>query len=56
MHMIFSAEELQWINTRKYRWPIKKDCPSKIRLSIERKKKIIDDQFKRYNSNDGNLR
>lgn len=56
MHMLFSAEELQWINTGKYRWPIKKDCPNKIRLSIERKKKIVDNQFKRGNSNDGKLR
>lgn len=56
MHMLFSAEELQWINTGKYRWPIKKDCPNKIRLSIERKKEIIDNQFKRGNSNDGKLR
>ena len=45
MHMIFTEEELEWINTREFGWPIKDRCPENIRAIIETKKKAIDNQF-----------
>lgn len=44
MHMMFSEEELYWVNTQVFGWPIKNGCPRKIKQSIERKKKMIDNQ------------
>lgn len=44
MHLIFTDEELDNIYTRKFGWPIKDKCPQNIRESIERKKKLLEDQ------------
>lgn len=46
MHILFSEKELEWIEKRKYGWPIKRGCPSEIRKSIEKKKKTLDGQMK----------
>ncbi len=45
MHMMFTQEEVSWIDTKKFGWPIKQGCPEKIRKSIEGKRKKIDNQF-----------
>lgn len=44
MHMIFTDEEKRWISMNVFGWPIKKGCPDSIRKSIEKKKKIIEQQ------------
>ena len=44
MHMLFTDEEREWMDTKKFGMPIKKGCPDKIRKSIEKKKRIIDSQ------------
>ena len=44
MHILFSDEEKKWIELRVLGWPIKKNCPDKIRRSIEAKKKEIERQ------------
>lgn len=44
MHIIFTEQELKWINTQKFGWQIKKDCPPDIRKSIEKKKEKLDQQ------------
>lgn len=45
MHIIFSEEELLWIDTRKFAWPIKDGCPDEVRVSILEKKKLLDSQM-----------
>lgn len=45
MHMIFTEEELRYIDTKQFGFPVKKDCPEKIRKSIEKKKRILDKQM-----------
>ncbi len=37
MIMIYTEEELEWIDTKTMGWPIKENCPSDIKKSIERK-------------------
>lgn len=49
MHMLFTEQEKEWINLRKWGWPLKRDCPKNIRKSIERKKKIINAQKEVFN-------
>ena len=44
MHMLFTDEELKWINTREFGFPIKPGCPEKIKESINRKKSIVNNQ------------
>ena len=44
MHIIFSKEELNWIDTDKWGWKIKKGCPDSIRKSIEKKKYYLNNQ------------
>lgn len=44
MHIIFSEEELRWINKRTMGWPLKQDCPEKIKKSIEKKKEKLNKQ------------
>ncbi len=44
MHIIFSKEELKWINTSTWGWEIKKGCPDSIRKSIEKKKYYLNNQ------------
>lgn len=51
MHMLFTSEELKWIDTKTFGWPIKKECPEKIRKSIEQKLNVIANQFKGKNEN-----
>lgn len=46
MHLLFSEEELRWIDVYKFGWPIKNGCPENIKKSIERKKKLLDNQQK----------
>ena len=45
MHMIFTEKEKEWIDTRKFGWPIKTGCPADIKKEIEKKKKILDEQM-----------
>lgn len=51
MHLIFTDEELKYINTSVFGWPIKEECPKKIELSIKKKKKLLDNQS--IGENDG---
>lgn len=44
MHMLFTNEELKWIDTKTFGWPIKRSCPKDIRENIEKKIKIISSQ------------
>lgn len=46
MHMFFTDDELEWIDTSKFGCPIIDGCPENIRKSIEEKKKKIDNQMK----------
>ena len=41
MTVFFTDEELEWINPIKFDWTIKKDCPKKIKVSIEKKLKLL---------------
>lgn len=45
MHLIFSEDEKVYIDTKNFGWLIKKECPQKIRKTIERKKKLLDEQM-----------
>lgn len=47
MHIIFTEQELKWIDTKIWGWKIKKDCPSDIRKRIEKKLKRLDHQLER---------
>lgn len=47
MHMIFTKEELVWIESDKFGWPIKRGCPQEIRKSITAKKEKLDKQMGR---------
>lgn len=44
MHIVFSEDELRWINTKTLGWPVKKDCPNKILKSILKKKALLEKQ------------
>lgn len=44
MHIIFTEEERRWMEMRKFGLPIKENCPSDIKKSIEKKKKISKNQ------------
>lgn len=46
MHIIFTEDEMKYINTKAFGWPIKDQCPDKIRKSIERKKELLNSQKK----------
>lgn len=48
MHIIFTEEEKRWIDTKKFGWPIKEDCPEEIKKRIEKKKSAIDSQYKEF--------
>ena len=37
MHIIFTAEELQWINKKPFNWTIKKGCPDSIKKGLQKK-------------------
>ena len=41
MHMIFSKDELKWVDTRALEWKIKRGCPEEIKVSIEKKLEIL---------------
>ena len=47
MHLLLSAEERNWCKTNTMGWPIKDGCPDKIKESIEKKKNILKDQFRK---------
>lgn len=51
MHIIFTEQELNWIDTKKWGWQIKKDCPPDIRRGIEKKKIKLDSQGERGDNN-----
>lgn len=46
MHMYFTDEELEWIDTSKFGFPIIDGCPEEIRDSIEKKKEQLNSQKK----------
>lgn len=50
MHIIFTEDELKYINTKAFGWPIKDKCPDTIRKSIERKKELLNSQMKGVNN------
>lgn len=37
MHVMFTEEELQWINKKRFSWTVMSGCPQKLRTSIDRK-------------------
>lgn len=45
MHIKFTENEREWIETDKFGWPIKKGCPESIKKSIVQKKETLDNQF-----------
>lgn len=44
MHIMFTEVEKQYIDTKKFGFPIKAGCPERIKKSIEKKKKLLDNQ------------
>lgn len=46
MHIVFTEEEKEWIDMKKFGCPIIDGCPENIRKSIEEKKEKIDNQMK----------
>lgn len=44
MHVLFTKQELEWVNTKAVGFPIKEGCPYSIRNSIEKKKHLINNQ------------
>ena len=45
MHVLFSEEELEWVNKKTFGWPIKDGCPDTIRKAIRKKKQLIANQM-----------
>lgn len=39
--LIFTEEELEWIDKIPYNWKIKKGCPDKLKKSIDKKLKEL---------------
>ena len=46
MYIVFSEEELEWIDKETFGWPIKPRCPKNVKKRIEIKKKTLDDQMR----------
>lgn len=46
MHLLFTKEELECVDTSIFGWPIKDLCPQSIRESIEHKKELLNSQMK----------
>jgi len=45
MHLQFSDEEKKWIELKKFGWPVKEGCPKDVEKSIQRKKKLLNEQM-----------
>ena len=41
MHVIFTEDELEWIDKKIFNWTVKKGCPSSIKKSLEKKLKLL---------------
>lgn len=45
MHIIFSTEEMKWIDIRPFNWTVKSKCPEAIKKSIEKKLRILNENM-----------
>lgn len=45
MHIIFSTEEMKWIDTRLFNWTVKNKCPEAIKKAIEKKLRILNENM-----------
>lgn len=41
MHVLFSQEELAWIDKKLFDWTVKRGCPEKLKKGIEQKLKLL---------------
>ena len=41
MTMMFSEDELEWIDKKPFHWTIKDGCPEELKKSIEKKLKLL---------------
>lgn len=44
MHLLFSQEELAWIDTKVFGWKIREGCPKDISDKIRKKLEILNNQ------------
>lgn len=40
-HVLFTEEEMEWLDKKKFNWTIKKGCPKKIEHSLKKKLKVL---------------
>ena len=44
MYILFTDEEMKWLNKTDFNWTIKEGCPKDIRNALERKMTILMNQ------------